>query len=170
MRPVTKRGLIGLAGAALLAATVQTADAASAHVRDARGDAPPRIDITEAAFHNRDHSVAGVIDVVNLRRLPSRYAVSFSPLNSPDIAFIARTTRHDDGTQVDRLIFIDDLARRHVVPCNLRVTWDFAADAVSIGTPRSCLKGITGTLFMGSQTAIPGTNHDRSRFRNVDQG
>jgi len=105
-----------------------------------------------------------------VRRLPSRYSVSFSPLNSPDIAFIARTTRKDDGTQADWLIFVDDLARRHVVPCDLHVSWDFTADDVSIGAPRSCLKGITGTLFMGAQTAMPGVSHDRTRFRNVDQG
>jgi hypothetical protein len=88
----------------------------------------------------------------------------------PDIAFVARTTRQDDGTRVDRLIFIDDLARRHRVPCNLDVSWDFSADTVRIRAPRSCLKGITGTLFMGAQTAIPGTGRDFTRSRNVDQG
>jgi hypothetical protein len=165
-----RTGLIAAAAAALLGATMPTAVAATARVHDPSGDARPRIDITSAAFHNRNHAVAGVINVGDLRRLPSRYSVSFSPLNSPDIAFIARTTRKDDGTQVDRLIFIDDLARHHVVACDLRVSWDFGADSVSIGAPRSCLKGISGTLFMGAQTAIPGVSHDRTRFRNVDQG
>jgi hypothetical protein len=96
---LTRTGLIASASAALLAATMPTASAATARVHDPSGDARPRIDITSAVFHNRDHSVAGAISVGDLRRLPSRYSVSFSPLNSPDIAFIARTTRKDDGTQ-----------------------------------------------------------------------
>ncbi len=167
---ITRAGWVATVSVALLAATMPTASAATARVHDPSGDARPRIDITSAVFHNRDHSVAGAVRVEDLRRLPSRYSVSFSPLNSPDIAFIARTTRKDDGSQADRLIFVDDLARRHVVPCDLHVSWDFAADDVIIGAPRSCLKGITGTLFMGAQTAIPGVSHDRTRFRNVDQG
>jgi hypothetical protein len=170
MRRNTAMSVIALAGSALLAVTMQPAVAASARVHDPSGDARPRIDIRAAAFHNRDHSVAGEVRVVNLRRLPSRYSVSFSPLNSPDVGFVSRTTRKDDGTQVDRLIFIDDLARRHRVHCNLDVNWDYNADTVSIRTPRSCLKGVSGALFMGAQTAIPGTSHDLSRSRNVEQG
>ncbi|MDX6320026.1 MAG: hypothetical protein QOD35_3426, partial [Nocardioidaceae bacterium] len=75
---LTRTGLIAAASAALLAGTMPTARAATARVHDPSGDARPRIDITSAVFHNRDHSVAGAISVGDLRRLPSRYSVSFS--------------------------------------------------------------------------------------------
>ena len=170
MRRVSRLTVMAVVTGAVLCATIQMSSAATDQVRDPRGDARSRIDIRGATFHNRAHAVVGVIDVARLRPLVSRFSVSLAPLNSPDIAFVAHTIRRENGTRVNRLIFFDDIAQRHVVECDLRAVWDFDASTVKIRTPRSCLMGVTGTLHMGAQSRIPGTSDDRTRFRDVDQG
>lgn len=138
---------VAAATAALSISAMPTAYAATRTVSDPRGDERPRYDITQATLRNGDR-LAGTARVVNLRPGKGFFSFTLSPFNSPDIGFIASSTRTSDGRVTNRLIFVDDLGRRHRWACDMTSHWRFAKNKVSLSLPRSCTRGVTGPLFM----------------------
>ena len=171
MRKHVTRGLSAAVAALALGLASAPAYAANRVIDDVRGDAPPRIDILSAKMHNGPATLSSRISVDNLLRRRSLFSFSFSPANSPDIAFVARTLRHDDGSIANQLFFYDDLAQRHRVPCDLRVDWQYADDIVRIVVPRECTKGISGRQWMGARSIITGAGErDQTPYHYVREG
>ncbi len=154
-------GCLSLVGAGIARADVG--------VTDPPGDAPAHIDIVKAHFHNGASTIAARISVRKVTLAPAYFAVSFAPENSPDVGFIATSSLHANSTLHNRLVFFDDIGARHVISCDVQASWNTTTDVVRIGVPRSCVLGVTGTMFMGSQSGV-GTSltRDHSPYRDVD--
>src|SRR4051812_45265403 len=130
----------------LVVATAGPALAGSRSIRDARGDAPPRWDMTHVKLTNSGQIAARAV-AVNLRPETGYFAVRFGQPGNPDALFTASTRIRENGSLHNKLHIFGELVD-HDIPCDVDGRWNFTTDMVRVSFPRSCLQGLHGPLHM----------------------
>ena len=146
-RRATRRlSLIAVAGVlvgVVLAATMAPAQADSASLRDPRGDAPARFDLTKVTVSNSSERLYVRVRVQDLRGQGTQiFGVGISSHSYTDYYSMNIVRRPSGSTRAELVDFGSDGA---VVPCKISRDWLPRADVIRVSIPRQCI-GIRGPL------------------------
>lgn len=166
------RLLRNVAGAALtlglLAATPGVAQAADVSIRDPRGDAPSRIDITRGQFALTERWVSMRLTVDDLRTT-GRFRMEASPLNS--IADRVDITWRDGRPRAQYFLldYEDGNPDVYPRPCRrMTVAWLPGRDVIKLRIPRACTTLYPGyDPYLFQAFAFLGDARDTTRRRKV---
>jgi hypothetical protein len=154
-----------LVSVVLIVATAGPAAAGSRSIRDARGDALSRWDMTQVKLTNSG-VIAGRAVAVNLREGAGYFAVRFGEPGDPDDLFTASSRIRADGTLHNKLHIFGELVD-HDIACNVSASWNFSTDVVRLSFPRSCLQGLHGPLHMQAGLGPLPRFHSQDHSRTV---